>query len=61
MMAYKASYGGTNSGLQVGQNLGPITVATQAQSETTLNQDCLRALLPTNQGYVVLLASILEY
>ncbi|OQD78091.1 hypothetical protein PENANT_c090G08596, partial [Penicillium antarcticum] len=46
-MAYTTSYDGTNSGLQVGQNLGHITVTAQVQSET-LNQACLRDLRTTN-------------
>lgn len=47
-MAYTTSYDGTNSGLQVGQNLGHITVTAQVQSETSLNQVCLRDLRTTN-------------
>ncbi|KAJ9481382.1 hypothetical protein VN97_g12098 [Penicillium thymicola] len=46
-MAYTTSYGGTNSGLQVGQNLGHITNQF-LQSETSLNQACLRDLRTTN-------------
>ncbi|KAJ6008970.1 hypothetical protein N7522_003986 [Penicillium canescens] len=46
-MAYTTSYHGTNSGLQVGQNLGHITTQF-LQSQTSLNQACLRDLRTTN-------------
>ncbi|CAG8414590.1 unnamed protein product [Penicillium salamii] len=47
MMAYTTSYDGSNSGIQVGQNLGHITNQF-LQSETSLNQACLRDLRTTN-------------
>ncbi|CAG7996257.1 unnamed protein product [Penicillium salamii] len=47
MMAYTTSYDGSNSGIQVGQNLGHITNQL-LQSETSLNQACLRDLRTTN-------------
>ncbi|KAJ6039588.1 hypothetical protein N7444_008493 [Penicillium canescens] len=46
-MACTISYDGSNSGIQVGQNLGHITTQFQ-QSETSLNQACLRDLRTTN-------------
>ncbi|KAJ5682061.1 uncharacterized protein N7477_002001, partial [Penicillium maclennaniae] len=45
--ANTTSYDGTNSGLQVGQNLGHIT-AHFLQSEASLNQACLRDLRTTD-------------
>jgi nucleoside-triphosphatase THEP1 len=44
MMACTISYDGSNSGIQVGQNLGHITT----QFQTSLNQACLRDLRTTN-------------
>ncbi|KAI3094235.1 hypothetical protein CBS147333_10020 [Penicillium roqueforti] len=46
-MAYTTSYGGSNSGFQVGQNLGHITNQF-LQSETSWNQACLRDLRTTD-------------
>ncbi|OQD86920.1 hypothetical protein PENSOL_c082G12047 [Penicillium solitum] len=46
-MAFTTSYDGSNSGIQVGQNLGHITNQF-LQSETSLNQACLRDLRTTN-------------
>ncbi|KAJ5962595.1 hypothetical protein N7501_007536 [Penicillium viridicatum] len=46
-MAYTTSYDGSNSGSQVGQNLGHITNQF-LQSETSLDQACLRDLRTTN-------------
>ncbi|CAG7947089.1 unnamed protein product [Penicillium salamii] len=46
-MAYTTSYDGSNSGFQVGQNLGYITNQF-LQSETSLNQACLRDLRTTD-------------
>ncbi|KAJ5531424.1 NACHT nucleoside triphosphatase [Penicillium freii] len=46
-MASTISYDGPNSGFQVGQNHGHIT-AQFLQSETSLNQACLRDLRTTN-------------
>ncbi|CAG8293077.1 unnamed protein product [Penicillium salamii] len=46
-MAYTTSYDGSNSGFQVGQNLGHITNQF-LQSETSLNQACLRDLRTTD-------------
>ncbi|KAJ5230972.1 hypothetical protein N7489_011680 [Penicillium chrysogenum] len=46
-MACTISYDGSNSGLQVGQNLGHITNHF-LQSETSLKQACLRDLRTTN-------------
>ncbi|EPS29057.1 hypothetical protein PDE_04004 [Penicillium oxalicum 114-2] len=48
-MATYISYDGPNSGLQVGQNHGHITAHfPSVQSETSLNQACLRDLRTTN-------------
>ncbi|CAG8103232.1 unnamed protein product [Penicillium nalgiovense] len=47
MMAYTTSYKGTNSGFQVGQNLGHINNQF-LQSETSFNQACLRDLRTTD-------------
>ncbi|KAJ5477743.1 hypothetical protein N7530_003252 [Penicillium desertorum] len=46
-MAYTTSYDGSNSGFQVGQNLGHITNQF-LQPETSLNQACLRDLRTTD-------------
>ncbi|CEJ62843.1 hypothetical protein PMG11_11328 [Penicillium brasilianum] len=46
-MATNISYDGPNSGLQIGQNHGPIT-AHFLQSEASLNQACLRDLRTTS-------------
>ncbi|CEJ62717.1 hypothetical protein PMG11_11209 [Penicillium brasilianum] len=46
-MATNISYDGPNSGLQIGHNHGDIT-AHFSQSETSLNQACLRDLRTTN-------------
>ncbi|KAJ5531439.1 hypothetical protein N7527_004832 [Penicillium freii] len=46
-MVLEISFGDANSGVQVGQNHGHIT-AQFLQSETSLNQACLRDLRPTN-------------
>ncbi|CAG8069772.1 unnamed protein product [Penicillium salamii] len=46
-MAYTTSYDGSNSGFQVGQNLGHITNQF-LQSETSLNRACLRDLRTTD-------------
>ncbi|CAG8367059.1 unnamed protein product [Penicillium salamii] len=46
-MACTISYDGSNSGFQIGQNLGHITTQF-LQSETSLNQACLRDLRTTN-------------
>jgi hypothetical protein len=48
IMANTILYDGTFSGLQVGQNLGRITMIAQVQSEKSLSQACLRDLRTTN-------------
>ncbi|KAJ5640336.1 uncharacterized protein N7484_008198 [Penicillium longicatenatum] len=49
-MAYTTSYDGSNSGFQVGQNLGHIT-RQFLQPERSLNQECLRDLRTTDPHY----------
>ncbi|KAJ5930622.1 hypothetical protein N7466_006115 [Penicillium verhagenii] len=47
IIAHTTTYNGSNSGFQVGQNLGHITTQF-LQREISLNQACLRDLRTTN-------------